>query len=104
MSMSSVVLLFDDAVPRGADDLPDLGLALLDWVRIGPLTAVRIAAGDFDPTLRQFAGYVSDSERAVEDRRMPAGMGPWMWTCYDEAFEFAPGEGWPPEAEDEPMG
>lgn len=96
MTTSSVVVLFDGAMAQGPDGLPDLGLPLLDWVRIGPLTAVRVSAAEFDSTLRMFTGYVCDSELPDAERRMPPGMGPWRWDCYDQAFEFAPGDGWPP--------
>ncbi|HTL52330.1 MAG TPA: hypothetical protein VL860_07150 [Planctomycetota bacterium] len=96
MAASSVVIVFDQTVAQGADGLPDLGLALLDWVRIGSLVAVRISGADFDATLRLFGGYVSDSEQPEGSRQMPAGMGPWQWECYDQAFAFAAGDGWPP--------
>jgi hypothetical protein len=99
MAASAVVILFDDAVPQGADGLPDLGLELLDWVRIGPLVAVRVAAVDFDSTLRLFSGYVSDSEQPAENRCMPPGLGPWCWACYDQTFTFTAGAGWPPPDE-----
>ena len=96
MTAQSVVVLFDESVAQGPDGLPDIGLALLEWARIGGMTAVRIERGEFDSTLRLMAGYVVDSERPENERRMPAGTGPWRWDCYSESFEFAAGAGWPP--------
>ncbi|MGH7143405.1 MAG: hypothetical protein ACREJ2_04640 [Planctomycetota bacterium] len=98
MATNAVVVVFDATVAQGPDGLPDIGTTLLDWVRIGALTAVRIAAADFEPTLRLLTGYVVDSEQPDGQRNMPAGMGPWQWNCYDQCFAFAAGAGWPPPA------